>query len=191
MITVKANGTYNLHPDDTNLSIEADVNVTSLVIRAPINYSIDGKTSITLTGGQWVKLVRDPKGKRFLFKIAGGNFVAGGIQASQVDNFSGNVLGVKLTALTLQNTEIAAGDTILAAFGKLQGQINNGGGGAGKDRRTDWQDPYDYCATAPTGSSTAANVWLIYRIQVAADGTTDVKSASGVAWDNRTTVIYT
>lgn len=68
---------------------------------------------------------------------------------------------------------------------------NTGGTGGGVERRNDWQSPYSYCGSAPTGSSESANVWDIYRIEVFTDGTTNVKSALNVAWTNRYTVIYT
>lgn len=66
-----------------------------------------------------------------------------------------------------------------------------GGGGGGVERRNDWQSPYSYCGSAPTGSAESSPVWDIYRIEVFADGTVNVMSAIGVAWTNRYSVIYT
>lgn len=59
------------------------------------------------------------------------------------------------------------------------------------ERRNDWNSPYNYCGSAPIGSATSSNVWTIYRIQVAGDGSTTVKSATSVSWDDRYIVIYT
>lgn len=65
------------------------------------------------------------------------------------------------------------------------------GAGGGGEREHDWQDPYDYCGVAPIGTTTAMPLWTITRIEVFLDGTTDVKSATNVAWDDRYIVIYT
>ena len=59
------------------------------------------------------------------------------------------------------------------------------------ERESDFQSPYQYCGYAPAGSLTSQAVWEIDRITVKLDGTVLVQSASNVAWDNRTTVIYT
>lgn len=59
------------------------------------------------------------------------------------------------------------------------------------ERESDFQSPYQYCGYAPAGSLTSQAVWEIDRITVNLDGTVLVQSASNVAWDNRTTVIYT
>jgi hypothetical protein len=85
-------------------------------------------------------------------------------------------------------TSAGAGTLYLADDGTYRPA---GGGGGGVERRNDWQSPYSYCGSAPTGSSESANVWDIYRIEVFTDGTVNVMSAIGVAWTNRYTVIYT
>lgn len=58
------------------------------------------------------------------------------------------------------------------------------------ERESDFQSPYQYCGYAPAGSLTSQAVWEIDRITVNLDGTVLVQSASNVAWDNRTSVIY-
>lgn len=68
---------------------------------------------------------------------------------------------------------------------------NTGGTGGGVERRNDWQSPYSYCGSAPTGSAESSPVWDIYRVEVFTDGTVNVMSAIGVAWTNRYSVIYT
>lgn len=48
------------------------------------------------------------------------------LSTAQISNFSANVLGQVLTGYAVgANTALTAGDTILSAFGKLQGQITN------------------------------------------------------------------
>ncbi len=73
----------------------------------------------------------------------------------------------------------------------LLGFTGGAGGGGGGERQHDWQDPYDYCGTAMSGTSVSAPLWNITRIEVFLDGTTNVKSASNVAWTDRYIVIYT
>lgn len=64
------------------------------------------------------------------------------------------------------------------------------GGSSALEKRHEWVSPYSYCGTAPSGSLESANVWEIKRIEVLADGTTGIKSATGVAWDDRLTSTY-
>jgi hypothetical protein len=59
------------------------------------------------------------------------------------------------------------------------------------ERESDFQTPFLYCGYAPAGSLTSQAVWIIDRIQVAVDGSQTTLSATNVAWDNRTSVIYT
>jgi len=61
---------------------------------------------------------------------------------------------------------------------------------AGRERRHEWADPYDYCGTALAGTAESAEAWTITRIEVAADGTTTTTSATAVAWDDRATASY-
>lgn len=63
--------------------------------------------------------------------------------------------------------------------------------GGTSEKKHEFISPFSYCGTAPSGSLTSANVWNIKRIEVFDDGTTNIKSATGVAWDNRLTLIYT
>jgi hypothetical protein len=58
------------------------------------------------------------------------------------------------------------------------------------ENRHDWQSPYSYCGVAPNGSLETDSVWTINRIEVLVDGSTDVKTATNVAWSDRYTVIY-
>lgn len=89
---------------------------------------------------------------------------------------------------------------ILDSAGKIKktylygGILEPGSGGGGStpgERENDWQAPYSYCGMAPAGSALSSPVWDIDRIEVFADGTVDVKSATSVAWTNRYIVIYT
>ena len=59
------------------------------------------------------------------------------------------------------------------------------------DRQSDFQDPYQYCGFAPSGSSINDPVWFITRLTVNLNGTELTQTASNVAWSNRTSVIYT
>ena len=68
--------------------------------------------------------------------------------------------------------------------------IANNGGYVNKERRHDWQTPYSYNGSAANGTAESANGWTVVRIEVFANGTTNVMSATG-SWDNRITLIYT
>lgn len=64
-------------------------------------------------------------------------------------------------------------------------------GGAGAvEKRHDWVPPYSYCGVAPNGTLDSASTWEIKRVEVFDDGTTNIMSATAVAWDNRLTAIY-
>jgi hypothetical protein len=67
----------------------------------------------------------------------------------------------------------------------------NSGGGSSNLLKHDWVDPYSYCGTAPSGSLETNSVWTITRIEVFPNGTTDIKTATTVAWTDRLIVIYT
>lgn len=64
-------------------------------------------------------------------------------------------------------------------------------GGASHIAEHQWVSPYSYCGTATSGSATSDSVWDITRIQVASDGSTTIKHALSVKWDDRLTAIYT
>lgn len=64
------------------------------------------------------------------------------------------------------------------------------GGGETFERRHEFTGTYSYMAYAPEGSAESAGVWIITRINVAADGTTTKGTATG-AWTNRYSLIYT
>jgi hypothetical protein len=85
-------------------------------------------------------------------------------------HFTNNVIAIKMARVEIKKT--------------------SGGGGA-MERRHDWQDPFDYCGLAPLDTLENAPLWTITRIEVFLDGTTDVKSATNVAWTDRYIVIYT
>ena len=57
-------------------------------------------------------------------------------------------------------------------------------------RRHDFASPYDYCGTAPAGSSESAAVWTITRISVASNGTTTTGTATGASWTGRASATY-
>lgn len=58
-------------------------------------------------------------------------------------------------------------------------------------RRYDGTDPItQYAGYAPSGSSESANVWTITKIIINSDGSVTTTSATNVAWNDRTIVIY-
>lgn len=63
--------------------------------------------------------------------------------------------------------------------------INTSGG----ERRHEFTGTYSYMAYAPEGSAESAGVWIITRINVAADGSTTKGTATG-AWNNRYSLTY-
>ena len=64
-------------------------------------------------------------------------------------------------------------------------------GGAGAiEKRHEWVSPYSYCGVAPDGTLDSASTWEIKRVEVFSDGTTNIKSATSVAWNDRLTVTY-
>jgi hypothetical protein len=57
-------------------------------------------------------------------------------------------------------------------------------------KKNDWNAPYSYCGVAPIGAFTSELIWQIDRLQVNNNGSVVTLSANNVAWDNRTTIIY-
>jgi len=57
-------------------------------------------------------------------------------------------------------------------------------------RRHDFASPYDYCGTAPAGSSESAAVWTITRIAVASNGATTTATATNATWTGRASATY-
>ena len=57
------------------------------------------------------------------------------------------------------------------------------------DRRHDFVYPFSYCGKAVAGSSEAASVWTITRLNTSGSVDT-IASASNVAWTNRYSVTY-
>jgi hypothetical protein len=50
------------------------------------------------------------------------------------------------------------------------------------DRQSDFQNPYQYCGFAPSGSGINDPVWFITRLTVNLNGTELTQTASNVAW---------
>lgn len=73
-------------------------------------------------------------------------------------------------------------DTVLLSISEVS---------AKKDFRQEWVAPYNYIGKAAIGSDEAATVWIIYQIEVHPDGSVTIKSASGVKWTERLTILYT
>jgi hypothetical protein len=66
------------------------------------------------------------------------------------------------------------------------------GASGDKERRHDWVSPYDYCGTAPLGSSESASVWRVTRLTINALGdVTATGVATNVTWTGRATHTYT
>lgn len=57
------------------------------------------------------------------------------------------------------------------------------------ERRHDFVYPFSYCGRAVAGSSEAASVWEITRLNTSGSVDT-IASASNAAWSNRYSVIY-
>jgi hypothetical protein len=84
----------------------------------------------------------------------------------------------------------AADDTPLVPDSVVGNVIKVAAGAGGNEYRHEWDEPYSYCGLAPSGTIESSPTWTITRIEVFADGTTDVKTAIG-AWTNKTSLIYT
>lgn len=83
------------------------------------------------------------------------------------------------------NIKTINGESILGS-----GDLTTTGGAGAVEKRHEWVSPYSYCGVAPNGTLDSASTWEIKRIEVLLDGSTDIKSASLVSWDNRLTVTY-
>ena len=83
------------------------------------------------------------------------------------------------------NIKTINGESILGS-----GDLTITGGAGAVEKRHEWVSPYSYCGVAPNGTLDSASTWEIKRVEVLSDGTTNIMSASSVAWDNRLTVIY-
>lgn len=55
--------------------------------------------------------------------------------------------------------------------------------------RSDTQEPYLYFGAAPDGSEETDTVWTVSRIDTGVNPFT-VEEATGVAWTDRTTAVY-
>lgn len=83
------------------------------------------------------------------------------------------------------NIKTINGESILGS-----GDLTITGGAGAVEKRHEWVSPYSYCGVAPNGTLDSASTWEIKRIEVLLDGSTDIKSASLVKWDDRLIVIY-
>jgi hypothetical protein len=103
-------------------------------------------------------------------------------------------VGGSLVVTDDTSTNLPEGTTgSLVYFNPATGELTYGGPPPAleKELRQDFQAPYSYCGRAAQGSSEAANVWFISRIEVLGDGSTIVLTANNVNWTNRYTHIYT
>lgn len=56
--------------------------------------------------------------------------------------------------------------------------------------RADWDSPYHYYGTAPTGTAESSTGWTITRITTDADGTVTASGTASGAWSNRASLSY-
>jgi hypothetical protein len=54
--------------------------------------------------------------------------------------------------------------------------------GSSKEKRHYWDSPYSYCGVAPAGSLESAEVWIVTRIEVFLDGSTDIEVFTDISW---------
>lgn len=91
------------------------------------------------------------------------------------------------------NREVTAEDQAyikLANGTQAMKNLSEIGGAGAVEKRHEWVSPYSYCGVAPNGTLDSASTWEIKRVEVLSNGTTNIMSATSVAWDNRLTVIY-
>lgn len=83
----------------------------------------------------------------------------------------------------------------IQTLGALAFMSGGGGGGGGGTEMTVLSDTVgyvNYIGGAPLGSSTASSVWHIFKTTYSSGGAVVSNlSATGVAWNDRYTVIYT
>ena len=168
------------------VNIRASVN-SDVLVYTENGFPINGLNTLTIPKGRFAVLTKTANS----YLITDGDFGVNGIPISKVlnlqttlDSLSSSIDSkVPMTrSLTIDGTTYDLSE---------DREWTTSGGSTSKDRLNDWSSPYNYCGSAPTGTSTASNMWLIYRIQISIDGSTTVKSAINVAWNDRYTVTYT
>jgi hypothetical protein len=101
-------------------------------------------------------------------------------QGTVMESFSIGINRAKVNTsgiTALRNYELPNSSGTIALLSDISGGANA--------TRHDYTAPYSYMGTATSGSAEASTVWTIKRINVAADGTTIVQSASAVTWTGR------
>jgi hypothetical protein len=63
-----------------------------------------------------------------------------------------------------------------------QAMLNKSEFGSSKEKRHYWDSPYSYCGVAPAGSLESAEVWIVTRIEVFLDGSTDIEVFTDISW---------
>jgi len=115
--------------------------------------------------------------------------VGGEMDVAGAMNVGGSLVVTDETITTLPSGTTGS----LVYYNPATGELTYGGPPPAleKELRQDFQAPYSYCGRADEGSSEAANVWFISRIEVLGNGSTIVLTANNVNWTGRYTHIYT
>jgi hypothetical protein len=113
------------------------------------------------------------------------------IDTDNASNYTVGTLTLNSPGLQYVTPDTQAGTFVLGNTYSVRLSISGtpGTGGSSKLVRHDWVPPYDYMATAPSGTSESSSGWNITRIEVLPDGSTVVNTASD-SWDNRLTAVY-
>jgi hypothetical protein len=78
---------------------------------------------------------------------------------------------------------------ILVFDGEAWAPVPLGEGGS-TIARADWDDPYHYYGTAPTGTAENATEWTIYKISTNASGDVTAETSALGAWSNKENLTY-
>jgi hypothetical protein len=113
------------------------------------------------------------------------------IDTDNASNYTVGTLNLNSPGLQYVTPDTQAGTFVLGDTYSVRLSVSGtpGTGGSSKLVRHDWVPPYDYMATAPSGTSESSSGWNITRIEVLPDGSTVVNTASD-SWDNRLTAVY-